>query len=262
MMQPTHQHWDDDAVTRPRTTLAARVELAALCRLLVREHLIPIAGARLAARDPENEGTYLVHPAAPLLEEARPLGMIAIDRDGVHQGNEKREPDAGALAIVLAALEARSDAAAAALIASTVGCVVASLEVGLLPITQTTFMFFGAIGSLNVDPEENLNGLRRKVADALGEGRALLVRGHGLFVCGETLAQTWKLLLFLDKCCRSQVAVMAAAYAAGTPLTVPSDDVVSHAVAQSRGFVEHPRYVADWPSFLDQLDRKYPSWRE
>ena len=170
MMQPTRQHWDDDAVTRPQTTEAARVELAALCRLLIRERLIPIGGARLAARDPENEGTYLVHPAAPLLEEARPSGMIAVNRDGVHQINEKREPDAGALAIVLAALEARSDAAAAALIASTTGCVVASLEVGLLPITQTAFIFHGGIGSLNVDPEEDLNRLRQKVTDALGDG--------------------------------------------------------------------------------------------
>ena len=96
---------------------------------------------------------------------------------------------------------------------------------------------------------------------ALGDGYALLVRGRGLLLCGNTLAQTWKLLFFLDKCCRSQIAAMAAAHAAGTPLTVPSDAVVTHAVAQSRGFVEHPRYVADWPSFLDQLDQEDPSWR-
>ena len=36
------------------------------------------------------------------------------------------------------------------------------------------------------------------------------MRGRGLLVCGDTLAQTWKLLFFLDKCCRSQVAAMAA----------------------------------------------------
>ena len=262
MMQPTRQHWDDDSVTPPATTEVARLELAALCRLLARERLTPIGGARVAARDPENQSSYLIHPAAPLFEEAKPSGMVTVDRDGVHQDTREREPDAGTLAIVLAALEARSDAAAAALIASTAGCVVASLEVSLLPITQTAFMFHGAIGTLDVDPEADSDAIRRGVADALGDGRALLVRGHGLFVCGETLAQTWKLLFFLDKCCRSQVAAMAAANSAGTPLTIPSEEVVTHAVAQSRGFVEHPRYVADWPSFLDQLDREDPSWRE
>ncbi|MEC7574766.1 MAG: class II aldolase/adducin family protein [Pseudomonadota bacterium] len=87
--------------------------------------------------------------------------------------------------------------------------------------------------------------MRRDAGAALGDGYALLVRGRGLLVCGNTLTQTWKLLFFLDKCCRSQIAAMAAAHAAGTPLTVPSDAVVTHAVAQSRGFVEHPRYIAD-----------------
>ena len=187
MMQPTRQHWDDDAVTPPATTEVARLELAALRRLLARERLTPIGGARVAARDPENQSSYLIHPAAPLFEEAKPSGMVTVDRDGVHQDTREREPDAGTLAIVLAALEARSDAAAAALIASTAGCVVASLEVGLLPITQTAFMFHGAIGTLDVDPEADSDAIRRGVADALGDGRALLVaRGRGLFVCGET----------------------------------------------------------------------------
>lgn len=262
MMQPTRQRWDSGAVMPPQTTAAARLELAAVCRLLARERLTPIGGARLAARDPENDGTYLIHPAAPLLEEAHASGLSAVNRDGIHQDTREREPDAGALAIVLAALEARPDTAAAALIASTAGCVVASLEAGLLPITQTAFMFHGAIGILDPDLDVDSDTLRREVSDALGDSRALLVRGHGLFVCGDTLGQTWKLLFFLDKCCRSQITAMAAANAAGRPLTVPAEEVVSHAVAQSRGFVDHPRYVADWPSFLDQLDLEDSSWRE
>ena len=141
MMQPTRQHRDDDAVTPPATTEVARLELAALCRLLARERLTPIGGARVAARDPENQSSYLIHPAAPLFEEAKPSGMVTVDRDGVHQDTREREPDAGTLAIVLAALEARSDAAAAALIASTAGCVVASLEVGLCPLHRRRSCF-------------------------------------------------------------------------------------------------------------------------
>jgi len=262
MMQPTRQHWNDDAVTAPRTTAAARLELAAACRLLAREGLAPIGGARLAARDPEDTGTYLTNPAAVLLEETRSSTLVAVDRNGDHRDTQRSEPDSGALAIVLAALEARPQAAAAALLSSAAGCVVASLEAGLLPITQTAFMFHGANGTLDFDPAAEADALRRDVGTALGDGCALLVRGRGLLVCGDTLAQTWKLLFFLDKCCRSQIAAMAAAHAAGKTLTVPSDDVVTHAVAQSRGFVAHPRYVADWPSFLDQLDQEDPTWRD
>ena len=61
-----------------------------------------------------------------------------------------------------------------------------------------------------------------------------------------------------DECCRSQVDAITAANAEVTPLTAPSDDVVT----QSRDFIEYQHYVADWLSFPDQLDRKDPSWRE
>lgn len=75
-------------------------------------------------------------------------------------------------------------------------------------------------------------------------------------------AQAWKLLFFLDKCCRAQVKAMAAAHAAGEVLTIPSSEVVAQACVQSHGFVAHPCFVADWSSFLDQLEREDPSFRD
>ena len=61
-----------------------------------------------------------------------------------------------------------------------------------------------------------------------------------------------------DECYRPQVDAITVINAAGTPLTVPPDDVVT----QSRDFIEYQRYVTDWLSFPDQLDRKDPGWRE
>ncbi len=128
-------------------------------------------------------------------------------------------------------------------------------------MTQTAFMFHGAIGMHDWDPTAKADFLREQIAAEIAENYALLVRGRGLLVTGDTLAQTWKLLFFLDKCCRSQIDAMAAARATGKPLTIPSVDVVDHAVRQSRAFVSHSRFVADWPSFLDQLDREDRSYR-
>ena len=232
MMQPTRQSWNSDAVTAPHTTAVARLELAAACRLLAREGLAPSGGARLAARDPEATGTYLTNPAAPLLEELRPSRLIAVDRDGVCHDTEKPEPDSGALAIVLAALEAKPDAAAAALIASASGCVVASLEDGLLPITQTAFMFHGAIGNFDFDPTADASTLRRDVGAALGDGYALLVVGRPARL-RQYFGPTWKPCSFSTNAAAHKSRQWRP-HAAGTPLTVPSDAVVTHAVL-SRG---------------------------
>lgn len=252
----------NDTVRPPATTAEARLDLAAVCRLVAREGMAPIGAARFAVRDPERGGTYLINPGGLLLEEVSASTLIAVDCEGARLADGKIESDSGALALVLAALEARPDAAAAAQVATTAGSVVASLQEGLLPITQTAFMFHGAIGKYDWDPAATASALREKMVAEMAEHQTLLIQGRGLLVTGNTLAQTWKLLYFLDKCCRSQVEAMAVANAAGKPLTVPADDVIEHAVMQSRSFIGHPRFVADWPSFLDQLDIDDPSYRD
>ena len=258
----TELRWND-TIGAPATAAEARLELAAVCRLIAREGFAPIGAARLAARDPGRPGVYFANPGALLLDQITASNLIEVDRDGRHMGTGEAEPDSGALAMVLAALEAKPGAAAAAQIASAAGTVVAALEGGLQPITQTAFMFHGAIGAWDWDPAATPERIRTGIAKALsGEARAALIRGRGLLICAETLAQTWKLSFFLNKCCRSQIDAMAAAKASGTPLTIPSAAVVDHAVMQSRAFVAHPRFIADWPSFLDQLDREDPSYRD
>ena len=256
----TNLVWND-LVRPPVTTADARLELAAVCRLVAREGMAPIATARIAARDPERPDVYLVNPGGLLLEGVRASTLIAIDSDGVRLDDGKAEPDSGALALVLAALEATPDAVAAAQAATIAGCAISSLEDGLIPMTQTTFMFHGAIGCHDWDPALSKNGLHRQIASDMAGCTALLVRGRGLLVTGKTLAQTWKLLFFLDKCCRSQVDAMAAANASGRSITIPSNAVIDHTVNQSRAFIDHPRFVADWPNCLDQLDREDPSFR-
>ncbi len=253
-------HWND-AIGAPSSLAEARLELAAVCRLVARERMAPIGAARFAARDPERAGVYLANPGGLLLEEISASKLIAVDRDGVRLDDGKPEPDSGALALVLAALEAKPDAVAAAQAATTAGCVVASLKDGLIPMTQTTFMFHGAIGTHDWDPAATHDVVRAQVASDIADGLALLVRRRGLLVTGKTLAQTWKLLFFLDKCCRSQIDAMAAVNGSGRSLTLPTNPVIDHAVGQSRAFIQHARFVADWPSYLDQLDREDPSYR-
>ena len=253
--------WND--IVRPPTTASqARLELAAVCRLAARENIAPIGASRFATRDPERPGTYLINSGGLLLVEVCASNLIAVDRDGVRLDDGIAEPDAGALALVLASLEAKPEAVAAAQVATTAGCAVASLKDGLLPITQTSFMFHGALGTYDWEAMAAADTLRQGIAAEMNNCSAVLVRGRGLLVAGDTLAQAWKFLFFLNKCCRSQIDAMAAAKGAGASLTMPTKAVIDHAVAQSRAFIEHPRYVADWPSALEQLDREDPSYRD
>lgn len=257
----TELQWNDD-VGPPVSSAQARVELAAVCRLVAREGIATIGGARFATRDPRQPGVYLTNPGGMLLEEVSASKLIAVDRDGVRLRDGEHEPDAGGLALVLAALEARPTAVAAAQVATTSSCAVAALKNGLAPISQTAFMFYGAIGLHDWKPTTDTGALRQQIACEMAQCPTQLIRGRGLLVAGKTLAQTWKYVFFLDKCCRAQVSAMAVSCATGKPLTVPTDEVIERTVNQSRAFIEHPRFVADWPSFLEQLDSEDPSFRQ
>ena len=250
-----------DTVGAPVTSTEARLELAAVCRLVAREGMATIGGARFATRDPQQHGAYLANPGGMLLEEVSASKLIAVDRDGIRLDDGKGEPDSGALALVLAALEARPSAVAAAQVTTTASCAVASLQGGLAPISQTAFMFHGAIGNHDWKPFTDAHSLRCQIATEMAECPTQLVRGRGLLVTGKTLAQTWKYVFFLDKCCRAQISAMAISSAIGETLTIPPEEVIERTVKQSRAFIEHPRFVADWPSFLDQLDREDTSFR-
>jgi ribulose-5-phosphate 4-epimerase/fuculose-1-phosphate aldolase len=197
-----------------------------------------------------------------LLDEVSASKLIAVDREGMRVSDSTPEPDSGALALVLAALEARPNAVAAAQVTTAASCAVASLENGLAPISQTAFMFHGAIGTHHWRPTNDAKTLREQITHEMAECPTQLVHGRGLLVTGTTLAQTWKFVFFLDKCCRSQVSAMATSAATGNALTVPSDEVIERTITQSRAFIEHARFVADWPNFLQQLDREDPSFRE
>lgn len=250
------------AVQAPVSSHQARTELAAVCRLIACEGIAPNAGARVAIRDPEQQGVFFVNPGGLLLREVSASSVVSVDHDRVRLDDRETEPDSGALSLALAALGANSDAIAVAQVASIAGCAVSALRDGLLPMTQTAFMFHNAIGCMEFDPRMSQASLRQKIADEMGGNRALLIRGRGLLVIGKTAAQLWKLVFFLDKCCRSQITAMAAARSGRRSLTIPADDVIQHAVGQSQEFVEHARFVADWPSFLDQLDSQDPSYRD
>lgn len=251
----------NNAIQPPGNAAQARLELAAVCRLIAREGMAPIGAARAAARNPDRRGVYFANPGGLLLDEVGASRLVEVDRDGNHLDDGSAEPDSGALALVLDALEAKPDAVAAVQVATNAGCVVASLRDGLLPITQTAFMFHGAIGAHDWDPVAAHNVVWDRIAADLLRCRALLIRGRGLLVAGETLAQTWELLFFLDKCCRSQISAMVAANASGKALTMPSKAVIDHAVKQSRAFVVHSCFVADWPSILEWLDHEESSYR-
>jgi ribulose-5-phosphate 4-epimerase/fuculose-1-phosphate aldolase len=95
------------------------------------------------------------------------------------------------------------------------------------------------------------------VAD-LGGHNWIILRNHGLLVCGPQIWTAFRWMHSLEHACRVQVACMAG----GTRLNLPSKEVVRHAAAQSNRPRNEDQPEEEWFSLLEMLDDMDPSFRD
>jgi ribulose-5-phosphate 4-epimerase/fuculose-1-phosphate aldolase len=90
----------------------------------------------------------------------------------------------------------------------------------------------------------------RLVAD-LGDKSSLILRNHGLLTVGETVAEAFVAMYYLEASCTIQVRAQAGG---GELIPVPKE-VLDQAVSRQR---QGPRV---WPGLLRRLDRLDPSYK-
>jgi len=152
---------------------------------------------------------------------------------------------------------ARHDVACVMHTHTTAGLAVAAQRDGLLPLTQHAMRFTDAIGYHDYEgialdlPEQ-----ARLVRD-LGMHNAMILRNHGLLVCGPTVHDAFDLMMHLERACQAQVAALAG----GTQLVTPSRQVAQKVAAQfARPGRQAPANA--WAALMRMLDREDPTYRE
>ena len=94
----------------------------------------------------------------------------------------------------------------------------------LLPANQTAAFFHGHIAydDTYAGTADTLEEGER-LAKLMGDKQVMFMKNHGVLVVGDTIAQAYKKLYFLERVCRTQVLAMGT----GKPLKVLSDEVVA-----------------------------------
>ena len=135
------------------------------------------------------------------------------------------------------------------------GVGVAAQKEGLLPLGQNACLLqhqvaYHGYEGLALNHEER----ERLVAD-LGDKPLMLLRNHGTLAVGETAAQAWVGMLFLERACAQQIAALSAG--PDGVLTAP-DAAQAETREQGRGigFIS----ALAWPGALRMLDRRSPGY--
>lgn len=245
---------------------ALRQELAACYRLVAHFRMTDLIFTHISVRLPGPEHHFLINPYGLMFDEIRASDLVKIDLQGRPVEPTRHKVNPAGFVIHSAIHAAREDARCVLHTHTRAGCAVAAQPAGLLPVNQISMEFYGRVAYHGYEGVAlNLDEQKRLVAD-LGDKPVMILRNHGLLTVGETVAQAFLRMYYLEKACDIQLAAQA-----GGELLLPSHEVCEHTQCQ---FNEPARPLADgelsdpdanelaWQALLRLLDRVAPDYRD
>ncbi|HVZ98761.1 MAG TPA: class II aldolase/adducin family protein [Caulobacterales bacterium] len=233
----------------------ARVELAALYRLVALHGWDDMIFTHISMRVPGPEHHFLINPYGMMFEEITASSLVKVDLDGGIVAPTSYFINPAGFTIHSAIHAAREDALCVIHLHTDAGVAVASQKDGLLPLSQHALIVGPQLAyhdyegiALNLDERERL------VAD-LGEKKLMLLRNHGTLALGGSAADAFVGIFFLERACQQQVMALSAGRAG--VLIAPGA-----AQEEVRGQTAGMPMVAGlaWPGLLRKLDRHAPGY--
>jgi ribulose-5-phosphate 4-epimerase/fuculose-1-phosphate aldolase len=212
-----------------------------------------VAG-HITARDPERTDHFWVNPFGMNFKHIKASDLLLVNDQGdVVEGD--RPVNRAAFAIHSQVHAARPDVKAAAHAHSVHGKAFSSLGKLLDPLTQDACAFYGDHGLFDdytgvvLDTEEG-----KRIAHALGEHKAVILRNHGLLTAGKSVESAVWWFITMERTCQAQLL----ADAAGPTVPIaPEMAATTHGQVGSElsGYISfQPLYewiVAEQPDLLD-----------
>jgi len=237
-----------------------RVDLAAAYRLVAHYGWDDLIFTHISARVPGPEHHFLINPYGMMFEEITASSLIKIDMAGELVMPSEFIVNRAGFTIHSAVHEARDDARCVMHLHTLDGTAVSTDSRGLMGLNQTSLLIRDQIAwheyeGVAVDLDE-----RPRLQQDLGEKNYMLLWNHGTLTCGETVAEAFQRMYFLERACSMQVRTLST----GADIHPPMDEIVSktrHQGSNVDAFAAIANTMA-WPALLRMLDRRDPSFRE
>ena len=239
-----------------------RVDLAACYRLADLFGFSDIVWGHITARVPDSD-FFLINRFGLRFDEVTASNLVTLDLDGqvVNPGNsEGAGTDADAVNrtgfIIHSAIHAaRPDINCVMHSHPDSGLALSVLTDGLVPMVQDAMPLYNRTSyheytGLAMDTSE-----RERLVASLGMNKAMVMRHHGLLTCGETVAEAFMYMYYLEKACQVQLRVQSS----GQAFDLPSPGLCEQTAKQYEHF---PYGKFEWPALLRLAEEKSPGFRE
>ena len=239
----------------------ARVDLAALYRLVDHYGWSDLLGTHISHRVPGEPEHFLLNPYGFLWEEMTASMLLKVDFEGNVLSDTNHKINPAGVTIHSAILKTRPDVNCAIHTHTPAGVGVATQKDGLKPLTQHALHVvahagYYDYGGIETDPAE-----RERIAAALGDHNVLFLRNHGLIAMGKTPGEAFMWMYRAERACRMQLTVQQA----GAETVSLPDEVIEETLERNRFLNSEQGYrpigVNEWPALRRKLDRIDPSYK-
>ena len=234
----------------------ARVDLAALYRLVALHGWDDMIFTHISARVPGPEHHFLINPYGLFFGEITASSLVKVDLEGNIVQETPHFINPAGFTIHSAIHASREDAHFVMHLHSDQGVAVAAQAEGLLPLSQHALIVIPQLAyhdyegiALNLDERERL------VAD-LGDKTLMMLRNHGTLAVGSTAGQCWLGMFYLERACIQQCMALSAGRSGVLMAPREAQDVVREQANTS--FI--PSGALAWPGCLRLLDRELPGY--
>jgi ribulose-5-phosphate 4-epimerase/fuculose-1-phosphate aldolase len=237
----------------------ARLDLAACYRLVDSYGMTDLIYNHITARIPGSDDHLLINLYGLLYKEITASSLVKIDLEGNKVQDSPFPVNPAGFVIHSAIHSARHDAKCVLHTHTLNGVAVATQRAGLLPISQHSLFVLTSLGYHDFEgPALHDDEKPRLVAD-LGDKTSLILRSHGLLTVGETVADAFIRMYYLEASCAIQVRAQSGG---GELIAVPKDVIEAGyaAAAATQRKTGGPGALV-WPGLLRRLERRDPSYK-
>lgn len=239
----------------PGEVCRVREDLAALCRLFHHFGWTDLTYTHVSARVPGVSDQYLMNPYGLLFEEVRASNLVRVGFDGRTISGEHPHNMAGHY-IHRAVLRARPEINVVLHSHTRAAAAVASMRCGLVPLSQPALVVHGTVAYHEYGVAEDEHEGARVAAD-LGDKYVMLLRNHGLLVCGRTAGEAFLYHYFVQSACEVQLEVMRTT----AEYVMPSEAALA-TLAEWGKPRPAPWGGKQWDAMIRLLDRTAPTFRD
>jgi ribulose-5-phosphate 4-epimerase/fuculose-1-phosphate aldolase len=235
----------------------ARVELAALYRLVALHGWDDMIFTHLSARVPGPEHHCLINPYGWLFGEITASSLIKVDPEGRAVDPTPHRVNPAGFTIHSAVHAAREDAMFVLHLHTDAGVAVSTHEEGLLPLTQHALIVLPSLAYHDYEGIALHLDERQRIVRDLGGCHAMLLRNHGTLALGATAGAAFLNLFMLERACAQQVMALSAGRGGVRLAPQAARDEVR---AQMAGPMAAMASMLAWPGLLRRVQRESPGF--